>query len=547
MSLNGELPPYDGAKEYSKDFLKSQLPSQDSPLSLENVVQSVKQPASIKQISSIPKSAVLGDPGISKEKAITGVKRQIRANPQAVKDSIKESQREIDTLLSRNDLKHFSPLLRDLRLESEKILRSIESPNATQNFNLEQSVLNFRNSFEQLARNINTWDSDALLTPDQVMSCASDYSILSDESVSTFAADVTGISQERLQVQRFVAHSFGLPTFNIEVQEVPKGLTSGTMGEQVYRVFDKSSKKMVCIIKIKDPQTVTDEVNALRLMHKQKMAFCHFPDVIGLGKCKTAEQKEVLLFAQPVAPGRSIDAYFKELAETSDPKEKKDCQERVTRATISMAKGMADLHNQTINSSITAPYSVNLQHFKDELDENLTKMEAEKLASESTIEKIRKRNDDYSFSPESSSIVHGDFHPGNAFFLDDPPLFTMVDNDNIIQSLDMYKFATGAASAEFAYCHQWIFVLGTLNGIDSTITSNLAEEFEKTYLEDKVSSTGSLQEEVKYMKMYNTVKYIALLSEVLKNTSHPWYQVLGSEKLIALRNILIQELQAYAS
>lgn len=60
------------------------------------------------------------------------------------------------------------------------------------------------------------------------------------------------------------------------------------------------------------------------------------------------------------------------------------------------------------------------------------------------------------------SIIHGDFHPGNVFYQPgQPPKLIIIENDQILDSLNSDTMTpTGAASYDFAYCYEWIIVLG---------------------------------------------------------------------------------------
>jgi hypothetical protein len=472
----------------------------------------------------------------------------LKALPNAIKNYNKQIEKKINSSLKNGDLKYLYPKLRQFREQSNGFLKDFESDNERNDFEVINEFVAFSQAFKKMMTASKKWSSDALLTSDEIINYAADYPVMSEETVKEFAGDATGTPSQNLYVQKFAAQTLGLNTLKISINPVTPGLVSGMSGEPVYMVCDKESKQLLCVIKIKDSTNITQEINGLRLMKKQNMSNCHFPKVMGIGKC-VSNNEQLILFAQSPAKGASLDAYIKKVGSAESDDEKKIAKKILGEAMRFMAKGMAELHNQKINGKSAAEEILiknPLDEFKDQmLNIVVTLSSEEHLFSPDYVNDIKQRIAEAPLSSSMPSLAHGDFHPGNVFYSKESHFLTLIDNDEILNSLDENLTLRGTASYDFAYCYEWIFILCTINNFNETERTQLLENFEMQYCDfRKDLDKKILKNELNFMKTFLIIKYLDALTKALKLRDHPWHISLGEQKLEGLRALLLTHFKA---
>lgn len=455
-----------------------------------------------------------------------------------IKENVKKIQKQLDNSLENDQLKPFAPKLRQLKSESDQIFELCRS--SSFDFDLGKKFLHLAKTHTNIQlQEANKWASGELLTENDVLNYAANYSDSSEKSMGQFAADTTGKTGEELRIEKFATHTLGLDAWKLSIKPATPGLTSGASGEPVYMVREKDSGKLLSIIKIKPAETVTKEINALRLMKKQGMQNCHFPEVMGIGKCKMGMGTEAVLFAQSPAKGLSIDKYI-ELTGGSKGIERINNTKILTEAVKSMAMGMAELHNKK-----TTKGKNHFEDYRQEMTQNIDRLMKNSFFEGLPLGAIKEKIS-LEFPFESlATLAHGDFHPGNVFYSESDTLLTLIDNDSLLDSLSLGTL-NPTASYDFSYCYLWIIVLSRLNKLTQQEIKSLVEQFEKQYIIDrKMDNEDHLKQEIEFMKAFVAIKYISLISYFLNMPNHPWYQVLGQEQLENLRNLLMEDLKKW--
>jgi hypothetical protein len=452
--------------------------------------------------------------------------------------SIEKISTEIDDLLKEEKFKPFSPKLRQLKAKCEDLIHT--SGKNTEREDLDKISLSCLSEYNNIKEKIsNEWYSNKIFTPEDILTFSADYTAGPKESLEQFAADTTGISFKKLEIKKFISETCGLGTLKLTIKAVTPGLTSGVSGEPVFRAFDKESGKLICFIKVKNPATVASEVNALRLINNQKMSTCHFPNVMGLGKCKNSEGNDLVLFAQSPAKGMSIDKYIEKLAIADKENDKNEASAVLNKAIDSMANAMAELHNLEkenfgIQKKDENPLQVNdFSTFKSHLNTIMDQLSAYGM-------EVPQIDLSQNFA-STSNIVHGDFHPGNVFYSEQDKFLTLIDNDELLTSLDLDSGnLKGTGPYEFAYCYQWIKILSLMSSLEPEKSQSLLALFEDRYITmRKIEDKDKLQTEIAFMKDFVVLNYIHKLIHVLQHPEHPWNQSLGEEKINLLINFLL--------
>ncbi len=449
--------------------------------------------------------------------------------------NIKILQQKADFLLKHKDFKHFSPKLRELRRRSESLLEQCNNK-----INPKEELRNLASDFSQLINVSSKLESDISLEISDIDICAVDYGTINATSMKTFAEDSTGISSQQLDVSRFAAAALGLRTINISMKKVQAGMTSGASGDPVYLVHDKHTQKLLCVIKVGTIDNARDEVNSLRLMRNQRLSKCHFPEVLGVGKGRIDGQ-EMYFYAQSAAEGITLDKYMEQLGQAADVKEKTKAQQALKTAVGHLARGMGELHKKTsANPESKIEQSSSQTRYNEKMKENIHFLESER--QDINFEPLKLMAEQMKFTLPNC-IIHGDFHPGNAFVSDQvPPRLTLIDNGSAIESFNQEtQQPTGIAVYDFALCYQWLIVLAKINNIDPDATNDLITSFENDYLAArglKGPELETLKKEMAYMKTFIAINYIANLIEIQKTPEHPWNKLLG-DKIEEIINILI--------
>jgi hypothetical protein len=340
--------------------------------------------------------------------------------------------------------------------------------------------------------------------------------------------------------KEFASQTLGLEALQLSIEPVTPGLASGASGAPVCRITDKNYKKLVCVVKANGPEYATKEINALRLMKKQNMKNCYFPEVMGIGKSTTGTGDQFVLLAQSPAKGLPIDKYI-EMTGQSIGIERKNNAKTLREAVTSMAKGISEMHNKKARKG-----NNHFEAYRAEMIQNIDKLLKNPLFNGLPLADMRKKFSLKLLFEPMATFTHGAFHPGNVFYSENDSFLTLIDNDGVLDSVipDTLN-PKGTASCDFSYCYQWIVVLGSMKGLTDQEIGSLVKKFEEQYILDReVENKDDLKKEINFMKAFVIIKYISDITDALTTPDHHWYKIIGEKQLKELKNLLIKSLKS---
>ena len=271
----------------------------------------------------------------------------------------------------------------------------------------------------------------------------------------------------------FATKSMGGGDISIKpVGEVMEGAT-GASGAPVYLIIDNLTNQPVGILKkFPDQSEFARELSALSKLHSIPLDEVNAPKVLG-----TARTVDSGIMVTSLAPGKPVDELIQLIGKAKTEPERITAIENLKNSLKSNASALAELHTKPFGSGneVSMSFIDKFANAINDMGQKILRMSNEgdiqfsSLTPENFSTNIDQLIADFKSNPGTSSIIHGDAHPGNFFYNADNGI-TFIDTPTLHFSLDGAGLPIGSAGRDYVNYIQKIELFAQKYNINLTNT-----------------------------------------------------------------------------